>query len=1411
MAFCPDIQDPRFRRLVELLGEQEANRHFLRYEYTADPSRALDEALKPFDISRNPISGKVDQIEALGAKVGYDSAAHRYWDAADPRREFTSVSRVLDDPEVSPHTIYHGEQAGALYADKGTAIHQLARMIVDNYSDANINKHIADNNIPESIHNQLKTFISKLRSTGVVASEARLADFDRGIAGTADVIHFRNDGAIDVYDFKTANLTPWMKDRGRTNPWDPQDFEGYKARRYTTQMEFYARMIENGLGQPVSGRYVVPIEVENEGDVPEGKIIKATLLDPEDTANVQRYGYHDEARNIVDRVFLDDQKSRQSVSRLASPDDTNNFMTAIRGYVEGLATDPVAQAEHVWANNISRDGKRYYNSLLKKYISFRSTDKNLQLQQIVDEQVTLTNTLRRDMPASIRNFLDTDNDAYLTGMGLENSASIKTVLSKYKGIPGLEIYELKDIEGFENKPNWIVISQPLNSEGVNKTDLLYFTNAHLHAEIGFSKSGGFMQPVSQVLFGKTLFRNFFTELEARHILHSSLRNTVADSYKLEAALIAMKLKEAEPKMGIDEILLTEANDEGFGKPVSVDLWNVLPDVKNLVRHPKMKDIVPQNMVKLFADDKYFDPKTYGVDLMMAYKRYADYLGTEKEQAAAARMESIANDKSKYDELVTIVEREVNNMAKEGVADSDIAGKHKRYLLSRLLMTLKEIPVSMTPANFYEEWVSMPQNIKNETIQHLFLETKKGLGKVIDDFLPLQKSFTDATKKLFKDSGAGLDFIENRTVSQTSKYYLPLLQKMRLQTDQGEKEVSILMLIQEGSKEFASLTQTQQEEIVRFNDHMEMAAEAAGMKWERGRLPVVNSSFYNQFFKLTHGQMAEAGTKDLVRSVAKSMFQSLDERDFITQARNTRRSVANLFYSQSSRGQWERRTGIDFANRIITDSKAYDAIETNLEVLHDMFLLNAFRAKHLQKPMTLFNAAEMIWRWQKDNLFEDRVGYNLDWLKKYRDGVINNRSADAGSLLDMAVRTMNRFTGTVLIPGNPAVVVGNVLGQETLSLSNAMAATFSKNKINIGLGEWTKALGYVLSPANIEKVNGMLDAYHYFNMDMSSFMNGYHRYGNRSWFRMKKLYGGMTAGDWLSRSQMLIARMMKDNVLDLHDANGHYVGEDKDPRFQGEKGRVFYKLYKEQMEKDGFVKDGKITRAYDFMEGEKWKDDADMTVGGFDRETRGTYNFKAVGKLAGLFKTWLPARLEKGFARPYTKIVAGQYEIGKDPEGTPVLLWKGNPMEGIFHSMLAKGADFYQMLKDAERIPFNEQQKLNLNHSLVDMAFITMVAAGASSIPNEKGETWDDYSRNIVLRSLQDLLAVYNVAQLAELVYTPIAVDFLVRSWRTWMNIMAGIPDPEDPTFQRMLEEAPVTRYFERLNKEFESFENSNQE
>lgn len=1396
---CPNYNAPEWKILTDRLGEtglprfaqKKAHRIYMRFEHTQDP---LGEALRIMDPNIVSPVKKHDLLAITASKYDESKSDHKYYNKAG--EEYTSVSRILDSYE---ETKYRGEDAGSLFADSGTNVHYIFEQYARGTSEGsltNLQQYAKDNRIPESFVPVATNFIDNLRKSGIVLVENVLGDDGLKIAGKPDIIHLKFDGTIDVYDFKTAYQTARKRAEG-SKIWNPTgDYDGYKSRRYTVQTETYGRMVERTLGQPVSNYFIVPIEVEFNQDNPGDNITNMKMLPVENTAS---YNYT-KGGVIVDRIF--GERQRQPTPSINGIDDSTEVVETLTGIIQYVQENLEEEAERILSQSQFhryQNGVLYYIKNGKPVRLNNQNDRVAQKQQIIDEYLKQKYNTYRDIPNSIMNYLNTGDEKFLDLEG-KPGESLRAVLKPFVKKEDVNVYSLSDIKNFESKKNWIVIA---NGELVN---LLYIGNEELEAPFRTSTQSGFISKGINN-FSESLFANIGIDAAtAAYELKSNLKNNIADARRLEAGFIAMKLKEANPSMSFDRILIHSINKKAT-TPYNVELRDIIPIIEKMMNHPIASKYIPKNSQSAFSKPELFNAKAYQPVFSKAYMDAFETLSYSRDFNIKKGFELYGQQQIMREDLEFLIKSRIGYALRR--ASEDSTALEEARMLSEMYYQLKGVDTRVKPISPMDSKASVPINIANPVIQDLVKTYRVALSTLREEFWEsYKKPFNGKLESFFNASGSLFTNAADRVLSQTTRFYEPLFQRIPAKVEQADGsikdiEINSFSFVAENSDSFKALPLYQQEMITYMNDKFEKAAKDMGIDWQRGRIPLVRGTFFNKFYR-----QGKDGDQTKYSDLLSKMFENMEENFGAGEKVNQldQYSIENRFKSQENTDTYDGRKnilGIDNGGFVKPE---YYEWETNLEVVLDLFTMESVRLKKMNEVAGDFNAAESLFKWQQSALFEERLGNNINWVQWWKTSQLFNRDIDSGTVQNKMVNAFNKAASIGLIAGKPSIAILNLLAQQVSSFSQSIGNSFTGSK-DYSTADWTKAGFTVSNPQNYKKISLLLQQYGLYNLSMSDLINGHRRMGNKSIFRMKYLYSLLNAGDWYSRSQLLVAQMHHDGTWDAYDVQNEQLvyDETKDGRFNGEKldpvkGKALKDAIRYQMVKDGHLtSDGRMTRAYDSNLAGRIKGHAESMIGGFDRDSRGVYAFHSWGKLLGLFKTWLPARLNKGFSSEYASEVMGNYEFTVGDDNSVMAVWKGEQMEGIMNSILYYSWHLAKYRKAPGKL--TDVQKSNLRRLVADVALMA-AAFMLYVIPEDE----DDKTLMAMRRSVDDIMATYNMFTVFDFLYTPVAVVFAQHTLQQMWTLMSKGPDTSDKSIENIISKVPVANTMQELYNAVDSIE-----
>lgn len=1332
---------------------------------------------------------KRDKLVVQSQSVHFDPSNHLY---KIGNKEIPSVSRKLDEEE---NLVYGGDEKGQLYSQKGSDFHQVIQDTVNGVNRENILAFAGKRGIPENFVNFAAGFISSLTSDGsIVMAETRLLGRDNSVAGTADLIHLKNDGTIDLYDLKTAFLTPTKAASGK-RAWDPiGDFNSRKAHRYGTQLEYYARMIEDTVGHPVSNSYIVPVEISFTNNIPTSSYDKVTPLEKE---NTEKYGYSARSREIVDKTFHIERSS--PLPPLAIDDDSSKLISDITGTIQSVNSSLEEQAAAMLVEGSPfKDTIGGFHGYRKdgKFVRFHNqTDRSAQKQQIITEYLSRQEKSFADIAPTIKNYISTGESKFLEASG-KNYENIRQVLDSYKN-QGYDVHDLNEIKGFESKKGkgWFLIKKD------DKADLLYIGNENLSQKFSVYRKSSFVSRA----FGAdhSLFGNLgFSLQQAKYELDSSLQNTLGAAKQLESTLIALKLKEADPSIKFDRILMMSLA-QSSSVALNTQLSETLPIVQKLLSHPEAKRYFPPSFASIVANKALFDETQYEQDYL---KGWHDVLGdiiTKADNDLSRGIDAFQKQQLSKEQLMEKIAAAHSSVYMK----ADPQSKQKALALSQMHRQLSGLHKNLTsPITLFESLGSMPTNIKNEIFQNVVTTFKNSIANVRREFFQnYKKPFNEKIRALFSSSSTVFDKFADYSISNTTKYYERLTQKQEYtvkkmvdgQLVTSKVKLTNFNLIAEGSEAFKALTKEEQDVITSINDAIQRSAKAMKIEWVRGRLPLMRSSFYNKLYKAISGE--GSGYNGLLQRAFDDM-----EGNFATgipdEAPDKSGKLYNRFMDQRNADDSDPRTamlGITPDGEI--NPELHSQFETNLEVVSDMFVMEAIRVHEFNKANQVFQMADTLFQWFKSGLLDKGATKLADFLNIWQQAQIHQRNTDAGTIQSKTVSSLNKVVSLSLIT-KPSVALWNWISQETLIFTQAMANSLG-NRSDFGIKEWTQA-GAIIAKAGLkrggnklklndnsdmEKIDLMMEEYGLFNLSYSDMINGHRREGNKSLFRLKNLYMGLNAGDWACRARVIIAQTLKHDSWNAYSVeNGKLVYDEKlDGRFNGtsleiEKGRALKAATKAELELEGGVNEnGSLKRGYGQNEALYLKNLADTLVGSLDRDSKAGFAFNSWGNLFGLFKGWMPPRLNALFDSKFTSKIMGSYQFVPKEDGTYDAVWTGKQMEGIAQTLLY-GAWYMAQYRKNPFKTMTPHQLSNMNQMLVQGIVVAIVSAAALAL---QGDEEDDEDKNrrkmmsdILLKSISDTISIYNVKQLSGFIYTPISVVYGERLYKQVWNIASGKKD-----------------------------------
>lgn len=1454
---CPNKSSSEWRNLVTLTGSEEtADRIF---QLNANKLDSLQEAVNLFDTEKISIQEKINRVNAYTEHVTFDDSIkdentgereHAYLD--EDNQLIPSMSETLDNfPELK----FDNAPEGTEYSNIGTGFHNVMESYVQNMllpdadvvtGEKNVRKMMTEKGIPSEFFNQVASFMSRFK-TGIVLTEKILADLNINVAGTVDLIHFREDGKIDIYDFKSAHQTPYIENFMKENGggiWNPvSHYKGYKAKRYPAQLEGYGRMVEKVVGQPVNNKFVVPIEVEyNNIGVPADGVKSSKILPIE---NITSYGNNfTEAVRTVNEIF------KQQPKKVGYTIDGVNEIFDYLGSITGQTIHSKSISANQYAENflktgtLSADGRRY-NFQSKGWKSFPLNATHAQKVAEIAKLYSGLDVKRKNIANSLINYMETGDNNFISSKVKGASVAAKVIkpyFDLYGGSPekfetsGLQIYALNSVEGFNGTDGWIVFER----DGI--MDLFYFGTDNLNARLTAPNGRG----------RNTLFSKYYTRFQAKQELGSDLNNDWGDLKKVEATLIAMKMRKNLAKIVTDEegnvtnenanikfgtILI--ASSEFDNRPRAVDLNKMLPIVNKMGKDAKLNSTIPANLQHIFNDEGSFNVDNYSQNFLKSYMDLLNHTNAMQDlnptfKTALYDFERATEERSntilRKNQFAHILLDRLNFLVPNINTDGDEAQAiiKERELISQMIFQLKGVNLSMDGIDKLYKELQMPQNIGNAILQDVVLSSQNAINDMQNLFIINYKNNSNKVLRKFFNTKRDVfgHAISDKLLGQSTRHYDSVYhrQDYNVLTEQSTTKENLIdfTLVVKGTAEWDNLSQGDKDYIDYFNETIEKYAKLAGMvdnegnsAWAEGQVPLIPASFSNNMHRKLRGDNISG--KQSYNKILMSRFLTLEDNFGFGEGDlnlESSKKVKDSFYNQYQVGGRAEMLGLDENSDTIDPSKT-STFETNLEVVLDVFVMNAIRVSQLNRLAGVFNAAETVFNMFNSKLFNNDVLPNLDWLETYRLSILHNRDVDSGTVAAKVVRTGNALASIAIIGFKPMSPLVAFLGQQFTASSQTLANLIVDNgKVNAK--ELATANLWMANPKNWKKAAAIIDNHGIVGASTTEMLNGFRRYGEGYSSFVKGGYLLFHAGDWWSRGQYLIAQLQKDGALEQYDYDGTIdvltYDEAKGNRFKGKDGKLLLEYFQREGEINGSLTDeGKLTRAYDNNHISRLKAEMNAIIGGMDRESRATINNSAKGKLFGVFKSWVPSRLNKFYLESKERVMYGKPVKRVDPvTGKDIMIWEDGMMEGMFQSLLALGHDINKNKDiDFSRLePIQQENLARIASDALHFGVIIMLASIAGlAIGDEKEGKEENLFQTILRRGLQDLVATYNPTVIGGYLATPVLITQIAQVYKSMTDVVTGDEEMGD----RLRKASKLTGVPQRLDEIYKLIGINNEE
>ena len=199
----------------------------------------------------------------------------------------------------------------------GSAIHktiegQIKDIVNDIYKDTGFS-------LTRSAEEDVRKILEAFRGeTVTVLSEVIVADIERNIAGTVDLVIIDEKGRVHIYDFKNKE--------GGFKYWDSTNFSTYSDKtKYKLQLSIYKHIIEKSLGIRVATMNIVMMQPTVEDSVITGVELNRDITE----TGVYTFKMHSEGFNIYqeNKIKWGEKKGIENKTRQERLDAQNSFTT----------------------------------------------------------------------------------------------------------------------------------------------------------------------------------------------------------------------------------------------------------------------------------------------------------------------------------------------------------------------------------------------------------------------------------------------------------------------------------------------------------------------------------------------------------------------------------------------------------------------------------------------------------------------------------------------------------------------------------------------------------------------------------------------------------------------------------------------------------------------------------------------------------------------------------------------------------------------------------------------------------------------------------------------------------------------------------------------------------------------------
>jgi len=979
-----------------------------------------------------------DNIVSTAENVKFVKEPHGYFVEGS---ELQSVSRRVDK-----YVPYTGNQTDYNYADDGHRYHDMFEKIGNGNPTEDVIEATEADKGEQTLIREMKDFMSRFPSTYKLLPEIRMADTAKGIAGTIDLLVIKPNGKADIYDLKTVFETPGTK-KSVGDIWDvyktSQGIENYKAKRYALQTTYYKELVETS--DPVTGRlgvevenvYIVPVEVRGEPG-------KWTNFKMRPVENISRWqsgtiNFADGASKIVREDAKNKSETDLHIKGLDTASNIDEFLDLVIGKA---VMSPKQLNNYAYKTVENFKDMKFFKHQDIEY-KWQSENKVKRLEQV--KRVMASKDEKSD-EALVTASINTLNSGVPEGIYLYNDDAYTQLKQLHKMSFAKNVFALSDVPGYE------AYSDVLAFQRDNGTvELVKMTRNNLTFNI----------EVKNKQFGtdkNTIAGNHFTYPQARS-KNITLQNTMEDREKLRLAMIAMQLKETNPDIKVDRLLVSSASNKVKTTPAFVRLDEILPQIKTLYEVDSIKSASSGSIKQTLDNSAVFEATSYEPDSIDELLNYMDsqlvsddYLNPHNGRRNTRhyikeKLERYANDEIRKDELLKFLldkEKRIRNIiatesrdVSQADIDERVQSNPEFIMLAKAIFALQnmkyypEMDISDTMFGPVNKYVAHPTQSGMKTLDAAIDYGRKAVDNVKRKMLNFKNEKVNVLTKLQQDAGGlnigfnirGKAINPNRVTAMGTDAFLPLVET---KTDAKGREFRTMFFVKEDSKKWSTLTKTQQDTIKWFNKTIQESFREAHPEinpdgsyksnWPTGMIPITKSRPNDFLYKVKkqtgRGNLKRAG--NAVKSmINRTVELSTDQYEYrAPEKSNHRTKLHDYFIGQvnpdgsPSQDAFDR-IGLD-RNFNLIDGDVNDTFQLDLDTTVTSFVEHYAKKTEFEKVLPGLMMYRSIFKMYENAYFLNQKGaiMNFDnWIDENMFGekeIMINPAVD--KLVSVGIRT-----------------------------------------------------------------------------------------------------------------------------------------------------------------------------------------------------------------------------------------------------------------------------------------------------------------------------------------------------------------------------------------------------------------------